>query len=48
MNVHRDHLIVRCDFFDGLWSLLANWLGFEIVCHKFLYEHLVHFGALDG
>lgn len=37
-----------CFFFGRLWSLVAYWLGYEIVAHGFIYEHLMHFGALGG
>jgi len=46
MNEDKDPLFVRCGFFGRLWSLVANRLEFEIVTHGFLYERLVHFGAL--
>jgi hypothetical protein len=48
MNKDMGHLFLRCDLFGRLWSLVANWLGLEIVSHSFLYEHLVYFGALGG
>ena len=28
--------------------MVANWLGFEIVSHGFLYENLMHFSDLCG
>ena len=46
MNEDKDPLFVRCGVFGRLWSLVANQLEFEIVSHGFLYERLVHFGAL--
>jgi len=27
---------------------VANWLGYEIVGHNFLYEHFRHFGDSGG
>jgi hypothetical protein len=27
---------------------VANWLGFEIVAHAFLYKQFMHFGTLSG
>lgn len=43
-----EHLFVKCDFYDRLWSLVSGWLGLSTTTHGNLWIHLVQFGELGG
>jgi len=43
-----EHLFVKCEFYDRLWSLVSGWLGFSTATHGNLFVRLVQFGGLGG
>jgi len=45
-NDDRDNLFISC-FFFGMWSQIANWLGFSTTFHGSLFNHLHQFGGLQ-
>jgi hypothetical protein len=47
-NEDRDHLFLTCGFFDGVWHIIAAWLGFSTAFHCHFFEHLHHFSGLWG
>jgi len=48
MNEDADHLVVRCDFIGGVWSLVTNWLAFVIVHPGVITDYLDHFCCLGS
>lgn len=47
---HEDvgHLLLRCDFFGRIWSLVSHWIGFETMNSVRLTHRSIQFGHLGG